>query len=76
MADFPNRWMWAEACEALERAERMHREFFRPVRSVSRAPAWEPPVDVLEPEPGQDRQADQQRKSDSSERSEIAARIE
>ncbi|HEX3441148.1 MAG TPA: Hsp20/alpha crystallin family protein [Pseudolabrys sp.] len=50
MADFPNRWMWAEACEALERAERMHREFFRPVRSVSRAPAWEPPVDVLETE--------------------------
>src|ERR1700742_482005 len=50
MVDFPNKWMWAEACEALERAERMHREFFRPVRSVSRAPAWEPPVDVLETE--------------------------
>jgi HSP20 family molecular chaperone IbpA len=50
MTDFPNKWMWAEACEALARAERMHREFFRPVRSASRAPAWEPPVDVLETE--------------------------
>jgi len=34
----------------LARAERMHREFFRPVRSVNRLPAWEPPVDVLETE--------------------------
>jgi HSP20 family molecular chaperone IbpA len=48
--DFPNRWMWSEACEMLARAERMHREIFRPVRSVSRVPAWEPPADVLESE--------------------------
>lgn len=34
----------------LARAERMHREFFRPTRSVSRAPTWEPPADVLETE--------------------------
>ena len=34
----------------LARAERMHREIFRPVRSVSRVPAWEPPADVLESE--------------------------
>ena len=34
----------------LARAERMHREFFRPARSASRLPAWEPPVDVLETE--------------------------
>ncbi len=33
----------------LARAERMHREFFRPVHA-SRMPAWEPPVDVLETE--------------------------
>ena len=46
MADFPNSWMWSEACEALARAERMNREFFRPAR----LPAWEPPVDVLETE--------------------------
>lgn len=32
----------------LARAERMHREFFRPVRSLSRQPVWEPPVDILE----------------------------
>ena len=40
-------WMWAEACELLARAERMHGTFFR-VRSDAQAPAWEPPVDVLE----------------------------
>jgi HSP20 family protein len=34
----------------LVRAERMHRQFFRPVRSVSRQPSWEPPADVLESE--------------------------
>ncbi len=49
MSDFPNSWMWSEACDMLARAERMHREFFRPVRA-SRLPAWEPPVDVLETE--------------------------
>lgn len=32
------------------RAERLHREFFRPARAVSRLPVWEPPVDVLETE--------------------------
>ena len=46
MADFPNNWMWSEACDMLTRAERMHREFFRPARARM---AWEPPVDVLEP---------------------------
>lgn len=39
-------WMWAEAFEMLERADRMHRQFFAP------APAgggmWQPPVDVFE----------------------------
>ena len=34
----------------LARAERLHREFFRPVRSGSRMPSWEPPVDVIETE--------------------------
>jgi HSP20 family molecular chaperone IbpA len=48
MKDDPNRWMWSEACEMLARAERMHRQFFQPVRSLSRQPAWEPPADVLE----------------------------
>jgi HSP20 family molecular chaperone IbpA len=40
--------MWSEACEMLARAERLHREFFRPARSATRLPTWEPPVDVLE----------------------------
>src|SRR5262252_10996393 len=47
MRDFPNSWMWSEACEMLARAERLHREFYRPGRAAAR-PAWEPPVDVLE----------------------------
>lgn len=48
MTDFRNDWMWSEACEMLARAERMHREFFRPGRTAARIPTWEPPVDVLE----------------------------
>jgi HSP20 family protein len=50
MTDFPNKWMWSEACEMLARAERLHQEFFRPTVSASMQPAWEPPVDVLETE--------------------------
>jgi HSP20 family protein len=43
-------WMWSEACEMLARAERLHREFFRPAGLVARLPTWEPPVDILETE--------------------------
>ena len=32
----------------LARAERMHREMFRPGRYGTPVPAWEPPVDMLE----------------------------
>jgi len=46
--DFPRDWMWSEACEMLARADRLHREFFRPVRSAALVPTWEPPVDILE----------------------------
>jgi HSP20 family molecular chaperone IbpA len=42
----PAIWMWAEACEILDRAERLQRQFFRPARRA----AWEPPVDVFETE--------------------------
>jgi HSP20 family molecular chaperone IbpA len=42
--------MRAEACELLERAERMNRQFFQPRQANARRPAWEPPVDVLETE--------------------------
>ena len=34
----------------LARAERLHRELFRPVGSAARLPAWEPPLDMLETE--------------------------
>jgi HSP20 family protein len=47
---FPRSWMWSQACEMLARAERLNRELFRPLASVARLPAWEPPVDMLETE--------------------------
>ncbi|MFZ0123696.1 MAG: Hsp20/alpha crystallin family protein [Xanthobacteraceae bacterium] len=48
--DVARDWMWSEACEMLARAERMHRELFRPAGTRARQPAWEPPVDILETE--------------------------
>jgi HSP20 family molecular chaperone IbpA len=42
--------MWAEACELLDRAERLHRQFFVPQRAKGRQPTWEPPVDLMETE--------------------------
>ena len=44
----PTAWMWGEACDFIERAERMHRQFFRLAASSGSDPAWEPPVDVYE----------------------------
>jgi HSP20 family protein len=43
------RWMWAEAVEALARAERLQRQFFRLGLPEARA-LWEPPADILETE--------------------------
>jgi HSP20 family protein len=43
-------WMWSEACDMLARAERMHRDLFRPAGLRERQPVWEPPVDILETE--------------------------
>ncbi|MGH7045127.1 MAG: Hsp20/alpha crystallin family protein [Stellaceae bacterium] len=37
--------MWAKACEAMERAERLHRQFFH--RGHAR-PYWEAPCDIFE----------------------------
>jgi HSP20 family protein len=42
-------WMWAEACDALARAERLHRQFFR-LGEPGSGPVWEPPVDIFETE--------------------------
>jgi len=47
-SDFPSIWMWSQAFEMIARADRLHREVFRPARSASRSLTWEPPVDVLE----------------------------
>lgn len=41
-------WMWAEACDILEKADRLHRQFFRPTITNTRYPTWEPPVDIYE----------------------------
>jgi HSP20 family protein len=38
--------MWAEACEILDRADHLRRQFYQP----SRVASWEPPVDVFETE--------------------------
>jgi len=46
--DDPRPWMWAEAAELLERAERLQRQFFQLRRSPARRPTWEPPVDIYE----------------------------
>ena len=43
-------WMWAEACELLDQADRMHRQFFRLAASARSRAVWEPPVDVFEDE--------------------------
>ncbi|MBK5956651.1 Hsp20 family protein [Rhodoplanes serenus] len=43
------RWMWADACELLARAERLHRQFFTPL-AVEGTIGWSPPVDLYETE--------------------------
>lgn len=37
--------MWAQACEAMDRAERLHRQFFYRAPAT---PCWEAPVDIFE----------------------------
>lgn len=37
--------MWAQACEAMERAQRLHRQFFRRSHVT---PIWEAPCDIFE----------------------------
>lgn len=41
--------MWSQACDQVEQADRLHRQFFR-LGQVGLRPAWEPPVDVFEGE--------------------------
>jgi len=40
-------WMWSNALEMLDRAERLHRQFFRPALMDAQQ-RWEPPIDMLE----------------------------
>ena len=42
--------MWAQACDLLDQAERMHRQFFRLAASARTQVVWEPPVDMFEDE--------------------------
>jgi HSP20 family molecular chaperone IbpA len=42
--------MWAQACDLIEQAERLHRQFFRPAAASRVQVVWEPPVDVFEDE--------------------------
>lgn len=41
--------MWSQACDSMDRADRLHRQFYR-LGQVGHMPAWEPPVDVFEGE--------------------------
>ena len=38
--------MWAEACEMLGQAERLHRQYFRLGATNAPSRCWEPPVDI------------------------------
>lgn len=44
----PATLMWTRACELIDRAERLHRQFFQPTAVSVRDLCWEPPVDVIE----------------------------
>jgi HSP20 family molecular chaperone IbpA len=48
MRDDPTARMWLHACELLEQAEGLQRQFFRLTGSQRNAAVWEPPVDVYE----------------------------
>lgn len=41
-------WMWVEACEVLDRAERLQRQFLRYLGRGADGALWEPPVDIQE----------------------------
>ena len=43
-------WMWEQAFDLLERADRLQRHFFRLGADRAKGPSWEPPIDVMETE--------------------------
>jgi HSP20 family protein len=44
----PRTLMWTRACELIDRAEQLHRQFFRPSAESIGDAIWEPPVDIVE----------------------------
>jgi HSP20 family molecular chaperone IbpA len=44
----PAGWMWVQACDLIDQAERLQRRFFQPVASERAVAVWEPPADVFE----------------------------
>ncbi len=42
------KFVWADAMELLEQADRLQRQFFRISQSRARGPIWEPPADIFE----------------------------
>ena len=42
------KWMWAEACALIERAEQLQHNFYRPGSLGAHGTGWEPPVDIFE----------------------------
>jgi HSP20 family protein len=42
----PRMLMWTRACEMIDRAEQLHRQFIRPVAAPIQDLSWEPPVDL------------------------------
>lgn len=46
------RWMWAEAVQMLQEADRLNRQFFQLGAKQLSCPAWEPPLDIFETRDG------------------------
>ncbi|OSJ30433.1 heat-shock protein Hsp20 [Bradyrhizobium japonicum] len=46
----PRALMWTRACDLIDRAERLHRQFFRPTAESIGDAIWEPPIDIVETE--------------------------
>ena len=44
----PRTLMWTAACEMIDRAERLHRQFFQPTAAAIGDLSWEPPIDIIE----------------------------
>lgn len=42
-------WMWGDALDLMDRAERLQRQFFQPkTKPAGAKPVWQPPVDIYE----------------------------